>query len=142
MQAAAPKRVVILKGSQRRATSQQQVHAHDAGIKRQQQVVGDMLTVTLPEKVTVKTTLVNRIHGVGGAEPLFADAPNQKIQITQAFADPIEGRQAGQRAKFICPWKPAPKMDPRYPDREFSGFFYLCNLNDPKLAPISDSSIK
>eukprot|EP01045_Picozoa_sp_COSAG04_P004592 COSAG04_NODE_202_length_20432_cov_7.004525_10_plen_591_part_00 len=115
--------------------------AADGGKKRQQKVVAEMLPVTLPETVTVaaRRALVDRIHGVGKAEPLFADAPYQHIQITQAFAT---GGRKGQRAKFICKWKPAPKMDTRYPKRRFSGFFYLGSPSAPKLEPLAESSMK
>ena len=50
--------------------------------------------------------LMKRIHGEDGAEPLYADedGPDGPIQITQAFATPVDGR-VGPRAKFKVPWK-------------------------------------
>ena len=87
--------------------------------------------------------LVARIHGpwVDGVEKLFANAPNGHIQITQAFSKLRTGHKAGQRAKFICPWKPAPKMRSSV-SGGFSGFFTLVKPKDPVLQPISDSSMK
>ena len=49
--------------------------------------------------------LMKRIHGQGGARPMYADedGPDGPIQITQAFATPDAGR-VGPRARFEISW--------------------------------------
>ena len=50
---------------------------------------------------------MKRIHGQGGARPMYADedGPDGPIQITQPFAKPIPGRREGPRARFKIYWK-------------------------------------